>query len=1164
MRAVLITGVRWMLLAVALLWATVTLWPPTLPDAARLWLAERLSAELGQPLTLGAVQLRWGSGRPRVRLEQLVLTPADATAPPLQLAALELELAVWTSLYRRAPRLAALTLTGAELVITRTPDGAWQIAGLEHWHSRDPQALGDFLRYGRGVLRASRLRIRATPNSGEQQLSAVELQFVNHGARHQLDLSATLHQPDTSNPTATPARLQLAAQVTGPAATPTAWSGHAVLRVSGGPLHLPLPARLHPLTRLDLGQSQLESTLTIVQGQLTSASVRADLNAVQFGTTPLTVRQLHAEARLHALAAGGWQVRVRDLALTAADAALADLSLELELTDTGRVRRAAGQVPSVDLTAVRAWLASSAWPVPEAVQQVLALQPRGQVRDLAVHWEQMDSATAPRWDIRARGVNLGWERRAPLPQVAGLDLELTANQTGGWVQLETDALALDWQPLFDRPLRFDQLTGQLSWTPAAAGGWRLAARHLQLKNADLDLTAQAALDWPAPANTAPQLDLDVQLQSGRVAAVRNYLPAGVLSPTLIAWLERALIAGRITRGDLQFHGTPAQFPFRAAPGAFALTLAFDDAHLAYHPDWPPLTAAAGAVQFRDHRLSVQLERGRVFESAVTSGRAELADLHTAERLQIHAETRGPFTDGQRALTDTPLAAQLGAVAERITVGGQAQVSLDIDLPLHGTQAAGVSGVLSWPAPAQLSLRGTALHLTDLGGALRFTAQGLEPSEISARLDAEPITLNAVTAEDGLHLTWRCATLDLNAWRDWSVGLNRDPNPQPVRTIGLAQLELDIERLQLGGRTLHAFNLQGTPTARGWELAIKARELAGRIRSGQRLTLDLERLDLKPLLTATTPDDAPAATTSAAVTDLPSLDLHIERLDWGGQRLGTLDLTLHRDALGMRLPQMRLSAPGLLTASGSGEWQRSRDRHSSRLELALDTAHLARVLTAFGEPAAIEAKTAHARLHLGWPDAPHRFTWARATGQLDLNLTHGRLLDVEPGIGRLLGIVDIGSLGRRLVLDFSDLHQQGFAFEQFSGQIAIQQGQARLDEMRIAGPAATVRITGIADLSRQQLNQRVLIEPRLGSSIAIASAVAGGPVVGAAVYLVDRLTGNTLDRLGRYEYQITGHWNQPTWTRLGWEPLNGLGLAAPAASDAAERSARPPTPFLEDH
>ena len=787
------------------------------------------------------------------------------------------------------------------------------------------------------------------------------------------------------------------------------------------------------------------------------------------------------------------------------------------------------------------------------------------MHDLAVHWEQTDSTSSPRWELAARGVDVGWERRASLPGVAGLDLELTANQDGGWVRLETNALTLDWQPLFDRPLTLAQLTGHLTWTHPAAGGWRLAARHLQLKNADLHLTAQADLDWPAAASAAPQLDLSVQLQSGRVAAVRHYLPVGVMSPPLIAWLDRALVAGRITRGDLQFRGPPAQFPFRAAPGAFALTLAFDDAQLAYHPDWPPLTAAAGAVQFRDHGLTVQIERGRVFESAVTSGRAELADLHTTERLQIHAETRGPFTDGHRALTETPLAAPLGAFAERITVGGQAQLSLDIDLPLHGTQPVGINGVVRWPTAAQIALRGTALHLTDLGGALRFTAQGLEASEITARLDAEPITLNAATAADGLHLTWRCETLDLNAWHDWSVGLERDQT-QP-RAMGLAHLELDIQRLQLGGRTLHAFNLQGTPTPHGWQLRLNARELAGWIRaahhaSGQRLTLDFARLDLKPLLARASSPPAPAA--SAAVTDLPSLDLHIDRLDWGGQRLGTLDLALQRDALGLRLSQMQLRTPGLLTLDGSGEWRRTRDRHDSRLELRLETQHLARLLNALGEPAAIEAKTAGARLHLRWPDAPQHVTWARATGYLDLDISAGRLLDVEPGIGRLLGIVDIGSLGRRLVLDFSDLHQQGFAFERFSGHIAIQQGLARLDDVRIVGPAATVRLQGSADLSRQQLNQRVLIEPRLGSSIAIASAVAGGPVVGAAVYLVDRLTGNTLDRLGRYEYQITGHWNQPIWTRLGWEPLNGLGLAAPAVSDAAERSSRPPTPFLEDH
>ncbi|PQJ96091.1 hypothetical protein CXB77_09735 [Chromatium okenii] len=48
------------------------------------------------------------------------------------------------------------------------------------------------------------------------------------------------------------------------------------------------------------------------------------------------------------------------------------------------------------------------------------------------------------------------------------------------------------------------------------------------------------------------------------------------------------------------------------------------------------------------------------------------------------------------------------------------------------------------------------------------------------------------------------------------------------------------------------------------------------------------------------------------------------------------------------------------------------------------------------------------------------------------------------------------------------------------------------------------IDGLTDLVTRRFDQTVTVEPKLGSGIALAGAVAGGPIVGAAVYLVDRL------------------------------------------------------------
>ena len=180
---------------------------------------------------------------------------------------------------------------------------------------------------------------------------------------------------------------------------------------------------------------------------------------------------------------------------------------------------------------------------------------------------------------------------------------------------------------------------------------------------------------------------------------------------------------------------------------------------------------------------------------------------------------------------------------------------------------------------------------------------------------------------------------------------------------------------------------------------------------------------------------------------------------------------------------------------------------------------------------------------------------------------GRLLEVDPGVGRVLGFLNLGELTRRLSLDFTDLYEQGLDFERIAGRIEVGGGQARLESFAIDGPASDIRVSGFADLRARTFDQTVTVEPSIGTSVALASAVAGGPVVGAAVYLVDRLSGGAIDRLGSFEYRMTGPWAKPEFSRVGWEPFARSAGAAnggepPAVKGGGAGVVRPRPQFAQ--
>jgi uncharacterized protein (TIGR02099 family) len=437
----------------------------------------------------------------------------------------------------------------------------------------------------------------------------------------------------------------------------------------------------------------------------------------------------------------------------------------------------------------------------------------------------------------------------------------------------------------------------------------------------------------------------------------------------------------------------------------------------------------------------------------------------------------------------------------------------------------------------------------------------------ARLGAE----SAPPADrDGVFFDGRVAELDLPKWRERLAAMaprQPDADSREARTLEswLAGADLRVGRLELGGTRLTdvALMLEPSPSlAAGsrWNLDLRANELAGRLVVGPTvdtpIDVALERLDLGALLADSggkaygpgTPGD------SNPFENLPDIEARVAELRWGHVPLGVLNLTLRSDSLGVHLPTIRLSGEGLMAAEGEADWRRSEGGGLSEVSMRIESADAGQVLKIMDSQSRLDDAPIKATVQLNWAGGLGDFRLAQAKGFMDLEIGAGRLLEVEPGVGRLLGVLNLSALKRRLSMDFSDFYGQGFAFEEMRGRIRVADGKADLDDFTIDGPSSRVIVSGLSDLVNQRFDQGVTVEPKLGSSIALASAVAGGPVVGAAVYLVDRLAGNPIDRLGRYRYRITGPWQDPDVRRIGWDPMvGGDSLIDPGGAPSREQN-----------
>ena len=196
------------------------------------------------------------------------------------------------------------------------------------------------------------------------------------------------------------------------------------------------------------------------------------------------------------------------------------------------------------------------------------------------------------------------------------------------------------------------------------------------------------------------------------------------------------------------------------------------------------------------------------------------------------------------------------------------------------------------------------------------------------------------------------------------------------------------------------------------------------------------------------------------------------------------------------------------------------------------------LDRLGFPVAVRNAPSNIAGSLVWAGAPNDFDYPSLGGKLTLRTGAGQFTKIDPGIGKLLGVLSLQALPRRITLDFRDVFSEGFAFDDIHGDFRIEKGLMRTENLALAGPAAKVTLTGSIDLASETQELDVRVKPALSSTLSAGAAVLflANPIVGAAVgagtLLAQKLMNDPLDQLFSYDYRVTGSWSDPQVARVG--------------------------------
>jgi len=261
-------------------------------------------------------------------------------------------------------------------------------------------------------------------------------------------------------------------------------------------------------------------------------------------------------------------------------------------------------------------------------------------------------------------------------------------------------------------------------------------------------------------------------------------------------------------------------------------------------------------------------------------------------------------------------------------------------------------------------------------------------------------------------------------------------------------------------------------------------------------------------------------TPVSVPDvMPLITITSQKTLWQAVDLGQLTVETERIPNGISFKHIVLEGSDQKLAL-SGDWKVNGKKSETHLQGNLNMPQAGQFLSKLGITKDLTETSANVDLSGEWNAAPYQFSLADLHGQLDVNFKSGRILGIEPGFGRVLGILAMAQWIKRFQLDFSDVFMEGLTFNSIKGHFSLLKGKATTNDLVVDAIPAKITLTGNTDLINQTVDYVVRVVPKSADAVPIA-----GTIMGKIAGLIGRaLTGK--DQEGFFfgsQYLVKGAW-----------------------------------------
>lgn len=439
------------------------------------------------------------------------------------------------------------------------------------------------------------------------------------------------------------------------------------------------------------------------------------------------------------------------------------------------------------------------------------------------------------------------------------------------------------------------------------------------------------------------------------------------------------------------------------------------------------------------------------------------------------------------------------------------------------------------------------YIRDISGSTAQVVRGA----IGIGLDEDE---SAPLPDEGVIANVNIPVLNLDAWSEVASTLQKSTSTS-AGTITEEDaylsylpniMALRSQQLTMNGRVLNNLVVGGGRKGLLWSANLDATELSGYVEYLQPSSNNAGRLYAR--LARLTIEQSQAQSVESLLeeqpTSIPALDIVIQNFELRGKNLGRIDIeAVNRGSNNSqeqprewRLNRFNVTMPeATLTASGNWSSIKASDQRRTVLNFVLDITDSGALLDRFGSPGVVRRGNGKVEGKVSWIGSPITLDYAHLGGNLSINIERGQFLQAEPGIAKLIGVLSLQSLPRRLTLDFKDVFSEGFSFDFLRGDVRIENGVARTNNLQMKGVNAAVLMEGEADIVQETQNIKVVVIPEINAGSASLLATAVNPVIGISTFLAQWILRDPLIEATTQQFLLDGTWVDPKVTRVVRKP-----------------------------